>query len=437
MGTRHVAEAVSRTDVTAIAAVRQALFWGTLFLSLTATAVFWLLRRMLAKYVLNDESMADSLGWLALFVGLTLAAVSQTALLNGMRRIGDLARVSVLSALLATLLGIGSLLLWGHEGLMAYVIATPFASFLIGHLYVARLPKMQVPPTPISVLTVQWRLLLTQGPAFMVGGVVVIFGQLMVLSLVQRQLGADAMGYFQASSTISVTYIGFILTAMGTDYYPRLTAVINDHDAVNRLVNEQVEVALLLAGPIFLIMMGTTTWIIDLLYSRAFSDAVAVLRWQVLGDVLKIASWPLGIIVLAAGDGRTYLMTQAMVVSAFIGLTWLGLPFIGVKATGIAFLAMYVLHLPLMYWLAWRRTRFTWQRRVLVQFRFLLLLALVVFLAAAWSMWLGAGLGVTAALGLSIHALARLGHMTNFGGPLGSLAKSSRRLMMKMGMQHE
>ena len=41
---------------------------------------------------------------------------------------------------------------------------------------------------------------------------------------------------------LGLTYIGFVLGAMSTDYYPRLTAVIHDHDVANRLVNEQTEV---------------------------------------------------------------------------------------------------------------------------------------------------------------------------------------------------
>ena len=47
---------------------------------------------------------------------------------------------------------------------------------------------------------------------------------------------------------------------MGTDYYPRLTATIHDPVATNRLVNEQTEVALLLAGPVLLAMLALAPW---------------------------------------------------------------------------------------------------------------------------------------------------------------------------------
>lgn len=436
VGTRQISEAAGRGDLQAISAARRALFWGTLLLATLGGLLFWGMRLILATSVMNDPALAGVVGWLGLGVALTVITGTQGALLRGLRKIGDIARISVYAALLSSALGVSALLAWGEQGLLIFVLSAPFASFVLGHWYVAKLPRVEH-PTTLRAMAGQWKTLARLGAAFMVTGVVVTVGHLMVRTLVQRQLGADALGYFQASWAIAMTYIGFVLGAMGTDFYPRLAAVIHDHEATNRLVNEQSEVALLLAGPIFLAMLGLAPWVIELLYSSAFGDAVVVLRWQVLGDVLKIVSWPLGIIILAAGDSRTYMLTESLAITAFVGLTWIGLPLLGIEATGVAFLAMYVLYLPLVYWLAWRRTGFLWERGVFVQFVFLLLLALVVFSAAAWSKWLGAGLGVTAALGLGMHALARLGHMANLGGPLGRVATNSRKLMMKIGIWHE
>ncbi len=62
-----------------------------------------------------------------------------------MRRVGDLAQVSVLSALASTVVGVGALVLYGRDGLIVFVIAGPLASFLFGHVYVARLQKVQAP----------------------------------------------------------------------------------------------------------------------------------------------------------------------------------------------------------------------------------------------------------------------------------------------------
>ena len=437
VGTRQIAEAAGRDDAAAMAAARRAVFWGSLMLSLLGAAVFWALRGVLAERVLGDASLADEVGWMALVVGLTVAAASQTALLNGMRQIGDLARVSVLSALLSTLLGIGALMLWGRGGLVAFLIAAPLASFFLGHIYVARLPKILAPRTPLPVLAGQWRVLARLGAAFMVAGLAVTLGQLLVRMLVQRQLGADALGYFQAASTISMTYIGFVLTAMGTDYYPRLTAAIHDHVAVNRMVNEQTEVALLLAGPVFLAMMGLAPWVIELLYSQSFHPAAEVLRWQVLGDILKVASWPLGFIILAAGHGRTFMLTEMLAVAVFVLLAWLGLPSIGVAATGLAFVGMYVVYLPTVYWLARHKTGFRWTATVWWLLGWLMLDALAVLVAAEWSATTGAVTGVVLSVGFGLYSFSRLAHKSNLTGPLGKLSRYFRQLLMRCGAWNE
>lgn len=437
VGTRQIAEAAGKKDAAALAAARRALFLGSLVLAFLGATVFWMLRSVFAVRVLGDASLSSDVGWLALVVALTVAAASQTALLNGLRQIGDIARVSVLSALLSTLLGVGVIMFWGQGGLIAFVIAAPLASFLLGHMYVARLPKIEAPRTPLPELAGQLIVLAKLGAAFMVAGLAGTLGQLAVRTLVQQQLGPDALGFFQAASAISMTYIGFVLTAMGTDYYPRLTAAIHDHAAVNRMVNEQTEVALLLAGPVFLAMMGLAPWVIELLYSSSFHPAADVLRWQVLGDVLKVVSWPLGFIILAAGDGRIFMLTESLAVGMFVLLTWLGLTRLGVVATGVAFVGMYVVYLPLVYWLAKRRTGFRWTQTVRRQLLWLMLGAVAVLAAAKWTAFASAVAGLFLCTGFGFYSFSRLAHKTNLTGPLGRLAGYSRQFLMKMGVWHD
>lgn len=437
VGTRQIAEAEGCDDTTALAAARRALFWGSLILALLGMAVFWAIRDVLAVRLLGDASLAGEVGWLTLVVGLTVAAGSQAALLNGMRRIGDLARVSVLSALLSTAVGVGALMLWEREGLIAFVIAAPLASFFLGHVYVRRLPKIQMPHTPLHVLAKQWGSLAKLGAAFMVAGLAGMLGQLLVRTLVQRQLGIDALGYFQAASTISMTYIGFVLAAMGTEFYPRLTAAINDHAAVNRLVNEQTEVALLLAGPVFLAMIGLAPWVIELLYSDSFSPAAEMLRWQVIGDIFKVASWPLGFIFLAAGDGRRFILAETMAWGSFVLLTWLGLPLLGVVATGVAFFGMYAVLLPVVYILARHKTGFRWAPTVSRQFGLLSLSAFAVLVIAEWATLFGMIAGLFSSATFGLYSFSRLAYKTNLTGSLGRLAVSSRQLLMKFGTWRE
>lgn len=433
IGTRQVAEALSHEDERAVAVVRRAMFWGALLLASAGALVVWSLREVLAIRVLGGAEHATLVGWLALGVALSVAGASQGALIQGMRRIGDLARLSVYGSLLNTVLGVALLWRWGQAGLVAYVLIGPLVNFLLGHWYVSRLPKVASNDISMQEMTHQWQTLLRLGIPFMGAGLVGALVQLWIRVTVGNTLGAESLGHFQAAWTISMQYIGFVLAAMGADYYPRLTGVINDHQAATRLVNEQTEIALLLSAPVFIAMIGLTPWVIHLLYSSAFLPAVDVLRWQILGDVLKVASWPLGFVILAAGAGKTFFWTETLVLVLMGGLIAGLLPIIGLQITGIAFLACYAALLPLVYFLAKRRIDFKWQPKVT---RLLISVLALCVLAAILSThyWWGPIVAIVLTLAFGFYTLVRLAHMSNVGGPVGRIAAMGQQFAEKIGM---
>ena len=235
VGTRQIAAARADGGDVAVGKVRRALFWGTMILAGVGGLIFWLTSTLIARMVLGNESRSPEIAWLSVAVALTVAAGSQGALLTGMRRVGDLARINVGSGMVGAAFGVLAIWLWGAKGIVAMIIIAPAVTFVLGHLYVARLERPAGPPPSWSTLTHEWREMVQLGVAFMVSGLVATLGQLVVRSLVQRELGTSGLGQFQAAWAIGMTYLGFILSAMGTDYYPRLTAAIKDHEAATRL----------------------------------------------------------------------------------------------------------------------------------------------------------------------------------------------------------
>ncbi|HMM57493.1 MAG TPA: O-antigen translocase [Rudaea sp.] len=408
MGTRQISEASGRSDPMVLAAARRALLLGTLGLALVGAAAFFLLRNTFAVHIFRDAALSVPIGWLAIGVAMMVVSSAQTAVLTGMRRIGDVARLNVLSMALSTVLGISALLLWDANGIVAFVISLPLSALLLGFFYVMRLQREAAPPIPHSLLITQWRMLMRSGAAFMIASMAVPLGQLVVRTYVKDSLGTDALGQFQAAWLISMTYIGFVLTAMGTDYYPRLTAAMHDHVIVNRMVNAQSEIALMLSAPVFFIATGFAPWIIEALYTSDFAGATSVLRWQILGDVLKVASWPLGFIILAAGDAMTFMLCESAFVIVYVALTRFMLPESGIVATGIAFFLMYGLYLPVVYWLARRRTEFQWHDKVVWLLFPVLIATAGIALLSEWSERMSALAGTIAALVSFIYAADRL-----------------------------
>jgi PST family polysaccharide transporter len=270
-------------------------------------------------------------------------------------------------------------------------------------------------------------MLLRLGLAMVGAGLVQQLAQLWIRIDVAKVLGAPALGQYQAAWTISMQYVAFVLGAMGTDYYPRLTGVIHDPKAAGRLVNEQAEIATLLSAPVFIAMMAVAPWVIHLLYAASFTPAIEILRWQVLGDILKVASWPLGFLILAAGDGKAFFAVETFSSLVLTGLITGLAPLLGLPITGIAYLAMYALYLPLVYWLARRRIGFHWSRPVLLLSITTLALCVAVDIMVSITRW-GMLAGCLAAVAFAVFSLGRITHMSNLGGPVGRLGAMARRI---------
>lgn len=152
---------------------------------------------------------------------------------------------------------------------------------------------------------------------------------------------------------------------MGTDFYPRLTALIRDREAAVRAVNEQTEIGILLAVPWLLATLAFAKWVVWALYSSAFAPAADVLVWMVPGVFGRVLSWPLGFVQLALGAGRWYMATAATFPASQVLLaTWL-VPRHGVIGAAYAFALCHLFYTMRMAWVGHRRTGFRWSAAVM------------------------------------------------------------------------
>jgi PST family polysaccharide transporter len=420
-GTRRVAAAVSEGEVN-VDLARRALILGALAQGITGGLFFWLCAELIAERLLANPSQATEVKWLALGVTLMVLAGAQTALLTGLRQIGSIARITAFSGLAGAAGGVLAIWIWGEGGLLAMVLSTPLTTFALGLHYVRRLSRQSYKHRPRNIVA-EWKGMALLGMALMLSALVTTIGHLTIRVLVQRELGVEALGQFQAAWTIGMTYLTFILGAMGTDFFPRLSAIITDRAAAVQLVNQQIEVGLLLCGPVLVVMFASAPLVVQLVYSTEFGPAVEILRWQLLGDFLKVISWPFGFVLMALGAGRTYILTESLATCVFVLGVAIGLPIWGVTATGVAFLALYLVYLPLVWCLGGSRIGFRWSRAVIWQAG-LTFASLVAVVVTSWASEIGGiGAGLCIGILLILWSLFRISELT---APTGKVATLQR-----------
>jgi O-antigen/teichoic acid export membrane protein len=259
---REIAGAEAKADGELVDANRRALVFLSVAMAMAAALAMVLLREPISTHVLQGQVPPGDVAWLAAAVALTVLSVACVILLNGFRRIAALAWVQVSGALLGTAAGLAALFYWREDGLLAYVLAAPAAALVVGLLFTARLPPLSTRSSPPPLVLRQGSIMARLGLLFMLSVLAQSLAVLAVRTFVLDELGAVALGQFAASWIISSIYVGSVLQAMGTDYYPRLSAVIGDEAAASAQINEQVETALLLVTPVLLVALAIAPWLL-------------------------------------------------------------------------------------------------------------------------------------------------------------------------------
>lgn len=351
-GVRQIAEAAGRDDLRSIASVVRAVRLASWATGLAGAGALVLLALPLSTLTFGTRAHGTDMMVLAMAVLVRLLAAGQASVLQGTRRIGDLALINIFGALVTTAAMIPAAYLWGEAGMAWALLVASAAHLAVSSWFARKVPLTRWPG---------WRetrdefpALLRLGLAFMVSGLVTFGVAYLVRIIVLREGGIAAAGLYQAAWAVASLYASFVLQAMSTDFYPRLTGLVHDQPGANRLVNEQAQVSVLLAGPGMIATITLAPLVLDLFYSPDFAEAASALRWMCLGMALRLIAWPLGFVVLARGAQGIFFWTEIAAGIVHIGLALLLVPVWGTTGAGMAFCGLYVWHAALIYFIVRR-----------------------------------------------------------------------------------
>lgn len=405
---RDVAAAVASGDQTAIGRTVITLRRMCWLTGAVGMVTMMTVSPVLAQWTFGNQDHTLEIAALGLIVLFSNLSSSQTALINGMRRIGDLARLGIVSAVVGTVVSIGFYLWLGLRGIVPALVLASAINLLVTWQYAKRVP---VPPVSM-----------TWGESFTVAGGMVKLGVVMMwtgllssmatyatVKMITTIISLPAAGIYSAAFALSGMFVNFVLGAMSADYYPRLTGVAQDKAAMNRLVNEQTEIGLLLAVPGLLATLSLAPWVIHLFYTAEFLPAVALLQWFILGCLGRVVSWPLGYVMLALGKRQLYFATETTFIVLHVALIAALLHWVGLQGVAIAFAAMYVAYTTATWAVAKHLIGFSWSHGSRTMLIRLTLVVLALFMAVrALPLWLGTAVGALVTLMVSLYCLRGL-----------------------------
>jgi len=360
-GVRQIAEAHGKQDtqrISEVASIVRRTVWGTGILGCLLTVA---LSPWLSEWTFKSRAYAVPIAVLGVTILLGNLSIGRVCIIQGTRRIADIAKMTIWGALAGTLISIPCYYVWGMHGIVISLCLCSVASLAISWSYARKVPLQPI-RVSMPLLKAEVKRLLGFGLPIMASGFVLSVNAYFLRLIVIKQFDLVGVGIWGAAFMISGVLVNFVLNAMGTDYYPRLTGVIGDRAQVQREVNAQTEIALLLAVPALLVTILFAPLGVQLLYSGKFNDAIPVLRWSVYGILGRVISWPLGFILLAQGRGKLFFCLELFTGLLYLGLMWGCGQRWGLTGTGIAFMLLYVIYTGMMIGVAKVIANVYWSR---------------------------------------------------------------------------
>lgn len=163
------------------------------------------------------------------------------------------------------------------------------------------------------------------------------------------------LGIYQAGFQIMNSYVGIIFAVLWMEYYPRLSANAHSSRRLSLFASHQARLILSILTPMLCLLIMFCGLAVRLIYSTEFLAITPYIALACVGVVFKTNSYCMAYVILARGDGRTYMFTE--ISSCIFGLTANTLGFVlgGFVGLGIAYIVWYGFYTLLVTFICHRR----------------------------------------------------------------------------------
>lgn len=177
---------------------------------------------------------------------------------------------------------------------------------------------------------------------------------LIIRNYIGDNLSWDDAGYWQGIWYISTMYLMIVTTSLGVYYLPKLSEIQDNKELKEEIINGYkiiMPIVIILAFGIYLFRELA----VHIAFSEKFVPMLELFKWQLIGDVIKIASWLLGYLMLAKAMTKIFIYTEIVFSILFVVLSIVFINYFGLVGVTYAFSLNYFLHLIVMIFIFRRK----------------------------------------------------------------------------------
>lgn len=232
------------------------------------------------------------------------------------------------------------------------------------------------------------------GISFAFTGVIASGAEVFVRYFIKSQASDAEVGFYAAAFTLVVSYSRIIFAAVDADYYPRLSAIVENQQEMNTIVNRQINALVMLMTPFLIGFSIALPFIVVVLYSEEFLCVIPMVLAALNYMFFKAVYTPTAMLALAKGDAKIFLLMETLYNLVFVLAVSIGYAQNGLLGAGIGLTIANLYDLIAINIVYSYRYGYVIDRKTLlhtmIQFA---LLAVVLFLCFTHSNWVKYGFG--------------------------------------------
>ncbi len=160
--------------------------------------------------------------------------------------------------------------------------------------------------------------------------------------LIEKE-GGELAGYWQAVWRVSEVYLGFITLSLATYYLPKLSTLHSKKEVQNEVLHT-IKIIMPLVIVLACFVYIVRDFVIVLLFTPSFYPARDLFAVQLLGDVVKIASWLLAYTMLARAATKIFIIGELFFSASFVFFLYFFVSIYGINGANYAYLLNYIFY---------------------------------------------------------------------------------------------
>ena len=179
---------------------------------------------------------------------------------------------------------------------------------------------------------------------------------LIIRNYIGENLSWNDAGYWQGIWYISTMYLMIVTTSLGVYYLPKLSE-LSDNKEIKKEIISGYKIIMPIVTVIALGIYFFRELAIHIAFTKEFLPMIELFKWQLIGDVIKIASWLLAYLMLAKAMTKIFIYTEVLFSILFVILSIVFINYFGLIGVTYAFSLNYFIYLIVMIFIFRKRFR--------------------------------------------------------------------------------